>query len=46
MHISDAVRIHRSWLKTGIMQLSQFKTDVDVAGAGAPVGGAEIEQDA
>lgn len=29
--ISDAIRIHRSWLKTGIMQLSQFKTDVDVA---------------
>lgn len=29
--ISDAIWIHRSWLKTGIMQLSQFKTDVDVA---------------
>lgn len=29
--ISDVIRIHHTWLKTGIMPLVQFKTDVDAA---------------
>lgn len=29
--ISDGIRIQHNWLKTGIMELSQVKTDVDVA---------------
>lgn len=29
--ISDVIRIHHTWLKSGIMELSQFKTDVDAA---------------
>ncbi|HEX7857364.1 MAG TPA: tyrosine-type recombinase/integrase [Sphingobium sp.] len=29
--VSDVIRIQHGWLKTGIMELSQVKTDVDVA---------------
>lgn len=29
--VSDVIRIQHNWIKTGIMELSQVKTDVDVA---------------
>lgn len=42
--ISDVIRIQHSWLKTGIMPLSQFKTDVDVAVPVHPLWRAEIDK--
>lgn len=42
--ISDVIRIHLSWLKTGIMSLSQFKTDVDASVPVHPLWREEIDK--
>ncbi|BBB13607.1 tyrosine-type recombinase/integrase [Sphingopyxis sp. FD7] len=42
--ISDVIRIHHSWLKTGIMSLSQFKTDVDASVPVHPLWREEIDK--
>lgn len=42
--VSDVIRIQHGWLKTGILELSQVKTSIDVAVPVHPLWRAEIEK--